>query len=113
MKGYRFYAELPDSRGSKSGSKKWAPFTRRTLTNDADHGFHNNCIAVPLDDRGYLYWLHGMLMADCFAAVHGTSNSPVHGTSHSCDYLRIRCVRISAELARRLHPNLFAYLEKL
>jgi hypothetical protein len=48
---------------------------------------------------------------DAFVAVSGRSNSPVELGVPSEDYLRKRCVRIDADLARKLHPNLFARLE--
>jgi hypothetical protein len=111
LTGYRFYAELPDGRGGKSGTKKHAPFTVAALRDVAARGLHNNVCAVPLDDEGRPLWQGATLNADAVVSVRGTSNSPVCGGSVSRDYLRTRCVRVPQALARQLHPQLFAHLE--
>lgn len=103
MNGIRFYAELPDNRGSKSGSKKYQPFTRKYLASVAEKGAHVNCVAV-IHANGRNAYNH----YDCVAAVQGESNSPVCSTVVGSDYLRKRCVRITEKLARQLHPALFA-----
>lgn len=118
MKNYRFYAELPDGQNSKSGSKHVYAFTREYLQNIADTGICNNCVAVLLDDKGQPLWHTPGLSStpsdsmDAISAVNGRSNAPVESCSVDRGYLRKRCVRIDETLARRLHPNLFAYLER-
>lgn len=111
MKGYRFYAELPDGRASKSASKRYAAFTRANLEQLAARGAHNNCVAVPLDEAGRPLWQGATMNADAVVSVRGTPNSPVCGGSVSRDYLRTRCVRVPQALACQLHPNLFTYLD--
>lgn len=111
MKGFRFYAEMPEERGSKSGSKRWGPFTRKTLANDAEHGCHVNCIAVPLGANDQPLWQAGSRMMDAIVPCDDRSNTVVTTASVQDEYLRVRCVRIDADLARRLHPNLFKFLE--
>jgi len=111
MKGYRFYAEMEDARSSKSASKRWPAFTVSHLRKMAAGGWHVNVIAVLLGEKGQPLWTPG---TNCMAAIcpmNGCSNAPVQSGSPSIDYLRARCVRIDAELARKLHPNLFSYLE--
>jgi hypothetical protein len=111
LTGYRFYAELPDSHGSKSASKKHGPFTVAALQELTGRGLHNNCVAVVLDNFGNPMWQGSTDCMDCIGPIRGTSDSPVASTSVSRDYLRNRCVRISQQLARKLHPAMFAYLE--
>lgn len=112
MKNYRYYAEMPEDRGSKSGSRGYDPFTREWLRDLADdYRGHNNCIAVPLEN-GHRMFQGSTLRFDIYSAVNDRSNSPVEGSSTDGEYLRKRCVRIDAELARRLHPALFDYLER-
>lgn len=111
MKGYRFYAELPEHRGSKSGSKQHLPFTRRYLEGLAAGNYHHNVVAIPLNEKGQPLWHVGEPVMDSFAGLNDRANAPVCSTSTSRDYLRTRCVRIDAALAKKLHPNLFHYLE--
>ncbi len=112
MKGYRFYAEMPADRGSKSGSKKWEPFTKAFLAWLAKDNFHNNCIAVPLDEKGQPMWCGNTFKMDAYVTDTDRSNSWPMGGVVERDYLRERCVRIDAALARKLHPKLFTYLER-
>jgi hypothetical protein len=112
MKGYRFYAEMEDARCSKSASKRWSPFTRGYLQNLAAGSWHNNCIAVLLDESGQPLWCgKDRDQMDAICPVNGRPNASVELGLPSIGYLRTRCVRISAELAKKLHPNLFTYLE--
>lgn len=110
MKNYRFYAEMPAARGSKSASKQYGAFTRRRLEYCALRGEHVNCIAVPLE-KGQPMWQGSTLNMDAFGGVTDRMNSPVEGISSSRDYLRKRCVRIGADLAATLHPRPAAYLK--
>lgn len=111
MKNFHFYAELPEARGSKSASKHWGPFTVSVLWGIAHTGLRNNCIAVPLENGRPMYQ-GNTLNFDAFGvALEGVHNS-VEGVGTTRDYLRKRCVRISEDLARKLHPALFTYLEK-
>ncbi len=103
MQGYTFYAEMPDHRGSKSASKNFHAFTRKTLQEGAANGQKCNCLA--LIDEG----LPGM--REGLTPVYGTIDSPVCWSSVSLEYVRKRCVRISEELARKLHPALFYRLD--
>lgn len=109
MKNYRFYAELPDDgRESKSGSKHYHAFTREHLRSKADRGLRNNCIAVLIDDKGQPLWHVGTDgTMDAIVPAYGANNAAVCCGCVSRDYLRKRCVRIDAELAKKLHPNLF------
>lgn len=111
MKGYRFFADN-GGENSKSGSKKHRPFTRRNLRDTADHGRQVNCIALFVNDDGrYSYTPGKDVVMEGLAAVFGTSNSGVNVTGVSQEYLRKHCVRIPENLARKLHPALFARLD--
>lgn len=108
---YRFYAELPPHRGSKSASKRWPAFTREHLQSRALSGLCCNIIAVPLEGSRPLYVAGpGSVRMDAFCSVNNLSNSPVEGGVVEREYLRKRCVRIDRELALRLHPNMAAYI---
>jgi hypothetical protein len=111
MKGYRFYAEMPESRGSKSASMKHNAFTRDTLKELAALGYYCNVVAIPLSERGQPLWHVGEPVMDSFAGLTDRANAPVCSSSTSRDYLRLRCVWIDEALARKLHPNMFHYLE--
>ncbi len=103
MKGYRFYAEMQEARQSKAGSKRWLPFTRATLARGAERGELANCLAVALDENG-------RPTGEALASVYEVADAPVCVTGCDPGYLRERCVRIPAALARKLHPELFRRL---
>ena len=113
MKGHRFYAVMPESRGSKSASKAhpFDPWTVARLKAKADEGFRCDLIAVTLDDSGQPLWQGATLICDAFAtAIEGNPLSyAVNGVSR--DYLAKRATRVPADLARRLSPELFTRLE--
>lgn len=111
MKGYRFFAEMSEERGSKSGSKCYHAFTRDYLEGLADQGRHHNCIAVPLNQYGDPLWVGDTLKMDAYHTGSDLANGWVSSGLVERGYLRTRCVRISAALARKLHPRLFFYLE--
>lgn len=112
MKDFKFYAELPDDgRQSKSGSKHCHAFTRAHLQDKADRGLHNNCLAIPLENGRPMYQ-GSTLNFDAFGVVLVHIARSVEGCSSNQNYLRAKCVRVSEELARRLHPQLFLYLER-
>lgn len=109
MKGYRFYAEMPDQQRSKSGSKNQWAFNREFLHRVADTGMHNNCIALMLED-GRPMWNSAGDKMDAIVPAGLRSNSAVCSGQVDQGYLRKRCVRIDAELARQLHPCLFSLI---
>lgn len=95
MNGYRFYLEYP------------TPADKRAKRNAMGTvlAVHNS--AVPFKSgTGGGYWAK-----ECVGAVTDERNSDCCGTSASLDYLRLNCRRISAELARSIHPKMFAYLK--
>lgn len=113
MKGYRFYAELPvvpDGRKTKAGRKGNPSFTRKNLR-DGLFGPHVNVVAVMLDENQRPMWQGSSDGMDAVAAATNVRNAGVIACSVSRCYLRDRCVRIDEALARRIHPNLFMYLE--
>lgn len=104
MKGYRFFAEMPQDRKSKSASKSFPhfPFTVKALKDKAETGFRCCVTAVILDNSG-----NDVEMIA--AAIDGNHYSYGY-TSGSRDYLRSRCVRIPESLARKLSPEIFAHI---
>lgn len=101
MKGYRFYAEMPPERGSKSASKRYPhqPFTRAAVRELAERGARLECLAVLAGPR------HDTL--DALAHEPGG----IALVPATADFLRKRCVRIGEDVARKLDPSLFAYLD--
>lgn len=113
MKGFRFHAEMPEARGSKSASKSFPffPWTVKALRTRAEEsGFQCAVTAVELDENGRLCWND----RDSFGMVaQAISENPYsYGyCSGSREYLRKRTTRIPESLARKLSPELFTYLE--
>jgi len=113
MKGYRFYAEMPQARKSKSASKAnpFFPWTVKALRERAAQGFRCDVGAVPLDDNGRPLWQGASLCFDYVStAIEGNRLSYTWNGAHR-DYLRKRTTRIPEDLARILSPELFRYLE--
>lgn len=105
MKDFQFHADMPEHWKSKSANKSHAAFTRATLTDWASRGIHCNVTAIVPSQRapGGAY--------DAYGAVTFEANSGCAGTQASPEYLRTRTVRIAESLARKLHPQLFEYLD--
>lgn len=103
-KGMHLYAELPMKFQSKHLAKKAGlTFTRAGIA-DTDHRV--NVIAVEPDSlsRGIVPCF------DAYGTVQDENPSMVSHVTPSRAYLRERCVRISKELAFKLHPQLAMYL---
>ena len=112
MRGYTLFAELPETRRSKAGSKKHLPFTRATLEKLSATGTHINVTAVLTDSAGKRLWISGTDKCDAFGANNFQPNSPsIELCTPSHGYLREKCVRVNEALARKLHPNLFRFLD--
>ena len=100
MKGYHFFLEYSSNKDKRAG----------TVKNPGNHA--ENCIAIPLDEKGRPFYIPGKeITMDCYGAVYFRVNSDVCGTSCHIDYLRENCKRIPEKLARTIHPKLFTYLE--
>lgn len=112
MKGYHFYATMPDERKSKSASKQYPmqPFTRATLASWAEQGRYVECLAVDPESK-QISFSHTAIQYDCVGALMADNDQAVCGSTCHNTYLRERCVRISEATARKLHPSLFRYLE--
>jgi len=120
MKGYRFYAEMPEDRKSKSASKAnpFFPWTVKALRERAAAGEFKGiminrapCVAaVELDERGRLSWNGDGSFGMVAPAIDGNHYSYGY-TSGSREYLAKRTTRIPEDLARILSPELFRYLE--
>lgn len=113
MNGFRFHAEMPEDRRSKSASKAhpFEPWTRATLKRLAAAGRHANVTAVYAGAE-YGYTDGRTRMQEAVAAVYDWENSACATTSASMEYLRKRTVRIDEATARKLHPALFDYLDR-
>lgn len=112
MKGYHFFAEMPEARKSKSASKAnpFFPWTVKALKSKAGEGFTATCIAVYLDDFGRQLYTHGGYIEGMSVAIDGDHYSySTNGMSR--EYLSKRCTRIPESLARKLSPQLFQRLE--
>ena len=109
MKGFKFFAVMPEARKSKSAGKQYPmqPWTRATLRAYVRQNKYVECLAV--DTESFIS--QGAIMHECAGALQDDNDQTVCGSSTSRDYLRDRCVRIDESLARKLHPALFRYLE--
>lgn len=112
MKGYRFFAEMPEERKSKSASKAYPrePWTVATMRRYVEQGRHVNCVALCTDESSYVS--SGNVLQGAVSAVYGHENSPCCYNSVSHEYLRKRCVRVPADLAFKLHPELATYVSE-
>jgi hypothetical protein len=99
MKGYRFYLEY----GNKTQKNKG------TVKNPGNH--LGTVIAVLLDDNDRPFWHINSLCMDCIGSVFSRPNSCVTSDSVHRDYLSEKCKRIPELLARKIHPELFKYLD--
>lgn len=105
MEGFRFYAEMPEHRTSKSACKRYGPFTRKTIREAALRGCYLNVCAVIPENRtedGF----------EALAGVYAWPDSDVNLTGVTRRFLDERCVRIDEATARKLHPRLFERLDR-
>lgn len=100
MKGYRFYAEF-DSHEEK---RKW----NRAKLQDTNE--YRNCVAVYLPTGREQLMLTNNV--ECASSVFYTPNSACNWGQCNPEYLQVKCIRVSEKLARKLHPELFTYLEQ-
>lgn len=112
MKGFQFYAVLPQARGSKAASKAYPhdPFTVERLRQKATAGQRVECFALDIADHAGQSWRYNPQGAACVLDFE-SDRASIGFTSVSLEWLRKRCTRIPATLARELHPELFEYLE--
>jgi hypothetical protein len=112
MKGYRFFAEMPQDRGSKSASKAnpFFPWTVGGLRKWAAEGLRCDVVALFLEDDGRPVHNGSGHLEGLSVAIGGNPLSYAVG-GMSRDYLRHRCTRIPESLARQLSPQLFHRLE--
>jgi hypothetical protein len=112
MKGFQFFAEMPEGWRSKSGCKTHAPFTRKTLKEWASRGVTCNVNAVFIDEETGRKMRSGSPGTyEALVATFGHSDSDTSVGAVGWEYLDKRCVRIDEATARKLHPRLFARLD--
>lgn len=112
MKGYRFYAAMPEARRSKGKSRAFpVAWTVAGLQARANAGGAADLVAVYLDDAGRPYWQGSTQSMDAVTTCVEGNPQSYCGCSVSRDYLAARCVRVPESLARQLSPELFRYLE--
>lgn len=107
MKGITFHAELDARRGSKSGCKRFWPFTRALLREWAEMGHKCAIVAV---FQGSAHRCHDGSQ-EALVSTFDQEDSDVSLGSVSRVYLHKRTVRIDEALARRLHPRVFVRLD--
>jgi hypothetical protein len=102
MKDIRFYAEYPE------GVSKRRPVSEAT-----------NVIALLIPEDGSSEWYSrpngdggSLILGECIAGVFDHADSAVAGTCVARDYLIARAKRVPERVARKIHPQLFAYLDK-
>lgn len=108
MKGYRFYAEMPQDRKSKV-KPDFFPWTVAALTTRANLGYRADIVAIYLDEWNRPIYSNAGYLEGATVAIEGNAFSyTTDGMSR--DYMRKRCTRIPESLARKLSPQLFNYL---
>lgn len=112
MKGFRFYAEMPEERKSKSASKAYPffPWTVAALRERAAQGFRCDVVALILGENGKPQY-NGQWIADAIGVAISDNRLSYCYAGVADDCLSKRCVRIPEDLARVLSPELFRYLE--
>lgn len=93
MEGIRFHQEFLDKSRRKSAGNVVAVIV-------------NNRWLVKIHGGGY-DWIYGAV-----GSVFSRADSPVASTGVSQTFLSERTKRISEEKARRIHPELFKYLDQ-
>lgn len=102
IKGWDFYADF----GDKAIKKVWD--IKLLKTTDIKY-WDYNCLAVYRESK-----LEQLKASNCYGAVVSVYS---HSNSHCCtsqvspEYLKECCIKISKELAFKLHPNLYEYLK--
>jgi len=100
MKGYTFFLEYPSSKEKKQGRAK-----------SGELGNHTGSIFARYDSD---WWIseNNEIMIGGAGAIYNQENSPCCSCSASQEYIDDRCKRVSEAIARKVHPNLFRYLEQ-
>ena len=99
MKNFKFYLEYPDLKSKRKA-------TRKNLGNHA-----GNCVAIIEGTKKFSAFPND-LDNDAIAAIQDYKNCPCAFTIVSDGYLNEKCKRISEQQARKIHPELFKYLEQ-
>lgn len=99
MNGYKFYLEYPDAKSKNKARRK----------NLGNHS--GNCVAI-IDKTKRISVYSDDIDNDAIGAIQDYKNCPVAFTCISCGYLQKKCKRISADLAKQIHPELFKYIEQ-
>lgn len=113
MKGYRFYAVMPEARKSKSASKAnpFFPWTVKALAERAGERGLCDVLALPLDESGLPLWHNRADFLDLITTAIEGDDSSYGYASGTMEFIRTRCTRVPESLARELAPRLFRYLE--
>lgn len=96
MKGYRFYEELYD-KGRKSEEPR------------------GTVVAVMLDEdnRPIVYYpTRGGVNYSAVVGVYDEPDSDVCTSGVDIEYVQYNCRRVSEKRARKIHPELFKYLDR-
>jgi len=109
MKHVSFHAVMPQDRASKSASKKHphSPWTVATLRRMAEEGQRVEVFALHREDG----WRRNPGGAALVFDVELGNWGAIEYTGCSLEWLRRRTVRIPEALARKLHPEIVAYME--
>lgn len=112
MNGYHFFACMPEGRRSKAPTRAFPDrWNRATIRKLAEAGKFADCVAV-YTDGGHSFVRNGDVMREAVAGLLSEENSPCCSTAVGRKWLAARCVRVPEAIARKLHPELFRYLEQ-
>ena len=100
MKGVKFYLEYPSKNVKKKSTK-----------NNGYVGNSGNVIAVLLDDNNNKSYLPDGECVECVSALWESANSSVCVGAVHQQYLSDKCKLVSEQVARKIHPKMFSYLD--
>jgi len=89
MRGVRFYEEFDDLKKRTSSGTVLAAFVENGIFKSGDAWCYEGA-----------------------GGVHDWADSPVASTTIATSYLAKHCKRVSETKARKVHPNLFVYLDQ-
>jgi hypothetical protein len=116
MKGYRFFRDCGSPDGETEidiGKQRFIYQCRKRGIKPTQDTSVGNVIALFLDDWNNViaHWDGHTYAVDCYAGIFFRNNSDVTTDSVSHAYLRDNCIRVSADVARKIHPRMFAVID--
>lgn len=105
MQDIRFYIDFGSAKAKRKANRTKAPIASGA----------GNCLAISVSSYDYYVRTQGKAMfegvATVYDRIYDDAPSPLASTAVSVEYLREACKRVSEAEARRIHPELFQWLD--